>query len=154
MAIRLLHALLSVIAGGSVGLAMTGNTDAQAQQPVQPNVLLLDAAAQKKVQELRRGVGIDVLEGTIFQEFDKPVARQPVANERIEQLRTIAEQLDSAAGRLERLELYPTADGLRAQADRVRQTARRLASTSRSTAKKTAEPFRRTTRRQRRRPGR
>ena len=154
MATRLLHALLSVVAGGSVGLAMTGNTAALAQQPVQPNVLLLDAAAQKKVQELRRGVGVDVLEGTIFQQFDKPVARQPVPDDRIEQLRTIAEQLDAAAGRLERLELYPTADGLRAQADRVRQKARRLASTGQSVAKKTAEPVQRTTRRQRRRRGR
>jgi hypothetical protein len=45
---------------------------------------------------------------------------------RVEVLRDAAAQLDETSNRLERLELYSQADGLRAQAQRLRLDARRM----------------------------
>jgi len=110
MLLRCLHALPSLAAASVVGLVVSAQAVAEppptvgvpphdraaGDQAAQPSGLLLDPRTREKVDKLRRRMGLDVLEGTVFEQFDKQAARESAAEEPIEQLRTIAEQLDAA----------------------------------------------------------
>jgi hypothetical protein len=87
----------------------------------------------RRLQESLGGPQVDQFPGLREQGFGVPTApprsregRSTIPRDAIRALRDAAAQLDSTANRLEQLELFAQADGLRQQAQHLRLDARRM----------------------------